>query len=237
LLLPSIGAAQTVGRRIEGELSGNIFFGNTRQVLAALRSEIERIDSAFSARGQFRYNYGETTTDAEGTVVSKRSWIGATNYDIRPFADFTPFVRGSVESSFENRIARRLSAGGGARLNMVRDSLTDVIFSAGVNGERTMPLPPGDSAGVTTLARGATSLRLRRIISPRLTFASETAYSPALSEFDDYTILTLNSLKVKLARFAGLTLTFRDGYDSRAMLRGALSNNDGEILVGILTTF
>jgi hypothetical protein len=236
-MIPVLARAQTVGRKIEGELSGNAFFGNTRQILAALRAEHERLDSAFSVRTQFRYNYGETTTDADGTVVSKRSWIGASSYDWRPFADFTPFIRASLESSFENKIGRRLSAGSGARWNIVRDSATDVIMSAGVNGERTVALAPGDTAGPITLARGSTSLRLRRIFNPRITMASETSYSPALTESGDYTIASLTSMKVKLARFAGLTLSFRDGYDSRARARGARSNNDGEILVGILTTF
>jgi hypothetical protein len=86
-----------------------------------------------------RFNYGETTTDLAGTVVSKRSWNAGSSYDFHPFADFSPFLRASIES--------------------------------------------------------------------------------------------------RLARFAGLSVTFRDNYDSKAILRGARTNNDGEVLVGLLTTF
>ena len=48
------------------------------------------------------------TTEAAGTIVSKRSWNAGANYDWRPYSDFTPFVRASLESSFENRIARHV---------------------------------------------------------------------------------------------------------------------------------
>jgi hypothetical protein len=229
--------AQTVGQKIEGELSGNVFFGNTRQILAALRAEHERIDSASSVRTQLRYNYGQTTTDATGTIVSKRSWIGASSYDWRPFARVSPFVRASLESSLESQIARRYRAGGGARLNIIRTAQTDVIASAGIDGERTTPLSTGNAPGSTTLARGNTSLRLRRDFNPTMSASSETSYSPALSDFGDYTILSVTALKMKLTSTAGLTLSFRDGFDSRAVARGARSNNDGEILVGVLTTF
>ena len=111
----SLGA-QAPSRKIEGELSGNAFFGNTRQLLAAIRAEHERLDSAYSFRIVSRMNYGQTTTDATGTFVSKRSWIVGSSYDWRPFSDFAPFIRLSMESSFENRIARRYSGGAGSRI-------------------------------------------------------------------------------------------------------------------------
>src|SRR5688500_2452507 len=107
VLVPTALAAQQPGRKIEGELSGNLFFGNTQQVLASTRAEFERADSGSAFRTIGRFNYGETTTDLTGTIVSKRSWNAGSNYDYRPFADFTPFVRAAVESSFENKIDRR----------------------------------------------------------------------------------------------------------------------------------
>jgi hypothetical protein len=233
----ALAAQQPPGRKIEGELSGNLFFGNTQQVLASTRAEFERADSGSAFRAIGRFNYGETTTDLTGTIVSKRSWNAGTNYDYRPFADFTPFVRAGFESSLENRIDRRYSVGTGSRYNIVRTTATDAIFSVGVAGEQTISLPPGDSAGATTLARATTNLRLRRDFTPRVTFTSETSYQPALTTGNDYTILSINALKMRLARFAALTLTFRDNYDSRAVARGARVNNDGELLLGLLTTF
>jgi uncharacterized protein DUF481 len=235
LVVPALLSAQPK-RKVEGELSGNLFFGNTRQVLASLRGEHERSDSVFAFRVLSRFNYGETTTDLAGTVVSKRSWNAGSSYDFHPFADFSPFVRASLESSLENRIDRRYSAGAGSRLNVIRNPATDVIFSLGANGERTEPLLPS-TQGTTTLARGIASLRLRRELTPRVSLTNESAYQPALTEGGDYTIQSVTALKMKLGRVAGLSLTFRDNYDSKSVARGARTNNDGEVLVGILTTF
>lgn len=236
LVLPAALMAQKP-RKIEGEVSGNVFFGNTRQVLASTRAEYERADSGSAFRALARFNYGELTTDLEGTVVSKRSWNAGSNYDLRPFADFTPFVRAAIESSLENKIQRRYSIGTGSRYNIVRTTATDAIFSIGVAGERTEALPPGDTAEAKTLARGTSSFRLRRDLTSRLTVTSETTYQPALTESDDFTILSINALKIRLARFAALTVTFRDNYDNQAVTRGARVNNDGELLVGLLTSF
>lgn len=236
LLLASSLPAQGT-RKIEGELSGSVFFGNTEQTLASTRAQYERSDSSFTFKTLARFNYGELTTPATTTIVNKRSWEAGANYDLRPYADFTPFIKVGYESSLENRIARRYSAGAGARYNIVRTPATDVIFSVGAAGEGTRPLAPGDSLGTITLARGSSTLKLRRAFNERVTFTSETAYQPALTKSGDYTITSTNTLKSALARFAALTLTFRDNYDSQAVLRGARVKNDGEILVGLLTTF
>ena len=236
VMIPTLLGAQSLGRKIEGELSGNAFFGNTRQVLANLRAEYERADSGYAFRAQSRFGYGQTKTDST-TEVTKRSWNVGSNYDWRPFADITPFIRAGVESSLESKIDLRYSVGTGTRWNIVRTERTDVIFSAGVNGEQTTPLTEPDTAGTTTLARGTTTLRLRRDFSERVSATSETTYGPALTESDDYTIVSVNTLRMKLARFAALTLSFRDNYDSQAESRGARTNNDAELMLGLLTSF
>lgn len=237
LLVASSLSAQGPKRKIEAELSGSVFFGNTEQTLASSRAQFERSDSGFTFKTLARFNYGELTTPATTTLVNKRSWETSANYDFRPYADFTPFIKVGYESSLENRIARRYSVGTGARYNVIRTPATDVIFSIGAAGEGTRPLPPGDSLGTITLARGSSSFKLRRAFNERVTFTSETSYQPALTESGDYTITSTNTLKTALARFAALTLTFRDNYDSQAVLRGARVKNDGEVLVGLLTTF
>jgi hypothetical protein len=239
MLCPLVLSAQGPTRKIEGEIAGSIFFGNTRQTVASTRAQYERSDSGFTFRALARFNYGELTQDIGGTIVNKRSWETGANYDFHPYADFSPFIKALMESSFENKIERRYSAGAGSRYNVIRTTATDLIFSIAALAEHTTPLtlfglPPAEA---TTLARGSSSLRLRRDFTPTVTFTSETAYQPALTVANDYTVTSVNSLKIKLARFAALTLTLRDNYDNRAVSRGARVNNDGELLVGLLTTF
>jgi hypothetical protein len=237
LVFPPCFLSAQPSRKIEGELSGSFFFGNTRQLLAHSRLEFERSDSAFAFRTMARMNYGETHTALEGAVVSKRSWDAVTSYEWRPFGDVSPLLRALLESSFENRIARRYSVTVGLRYNIIRTKSTELAARVGALSERTAALPPGDSLGLETIQRAMGSLRWKREFSERVSLTSENVYQPALSFSGDWTLVSVSALRVKLARFAALTTTFRDSYDSRAMLRGARTNNDGELLLGILTTF
>jgi len=234
----SLARAQAPVRRIQGEVSGNLFFGNTRQVLTSVRSDWEHSDSVYSFRLQARFNYGETKTDQAGTLVTKRSYTSGVDYGLNPFGDFKPYLRGNAEASLEKRIARRYSGGTGARLNITRTPSTDAIFSAGIVVEYTAALPGVNVAGPVTLARGTSSFRFRHNLSDRVTLTNDTSYEPALERRrSDYTVISQTSTRVKLATSAALTVSFRDSYDSRARGRGARTNNDGELLFGLLTTF
>ena len=235
-LLPTAALAQPLGTKLVGELSGNLFFGNTRQLLATSRLGYEKVDSAFQTRTEGRFNYGQTKNDSNVTSVSKRSWIATASGDLHPFADVVPFVQASLESSLEKKIDRRYSGGTGARYNFIRRPLTDVILSLGILAERTriMDAPPGVKE--TGIGRGLATLRFRREFSERISFMSENGYQPALRAFDRYTFNSDNSLRFKMSRRMSFSFSLRDSYDSEAKLRGARTNNDGEFVVGVLTT-
>lgn len=236
-ILPAVIAAQAPqrARKLESELSGSFFFGNTSQTLASTRLEFERRDSTYGLRLGGRFHYGETTPEPGGTFVSKRAWEVSAQVEGPAFRKVAPYVRASMNASLENRIARRYNIGLGTTYRAVATGGTDVVLSVGAAGEHTLPI--ADTLSTTTLARGNTTLRLRREFSSRVTMTNETVYQPALHPTSDYTIVSVTALQTRLARFAALTLSFRDSYDSRAVTRGARVNNDGELLVGLLTSF
>lgn len=237
LALPTWTMAQaaTVSRKLESELSGSIFFGNTSQTLASTRVQFERRDSTFGFRLGGRFHYGESTPEPGGTFVSKRAWELDGRMEFLPHGDFAPFVRANVNASLENRIALRSSIGVGSLYRVVQTGGTDVVLSVGAAGENTRPI--GDTLSSTTLVRGNTTVRLRRDFSSTVSLTTETSYQPAFRPTSDYTIVSVTALRTRLSSFAALTLTFRDNYDSRAVLRGARVSNDGELLVGLLTSF
>lgn len=234
---PSLASAQptATSRKLESELSGSVFFGNTSQTLASTRVQFERRDSTFGFRMGARFHYGETTPEPGGTVVSKRAWEIDGRMEFLPHGEFAPFVRANVNASLENRIAQRYSIGVGSLYRVVETGGTELVLSVGAAGENTRPI--GGSLVSTTLVRGNTTVRLRRDFSSTVGLTNETSYQPAFRPTSDYTIVSVTTLRTRLSSFAALTLTFRDNYDSRAMLRGARVNNDGELLVGLLTSF
>lgn len=229
---------QGLGWHGRGALSGNIFFGNTRQLLLSTGFGLEHVDSALQNRNEVRVNYGEATSDVDNrTFVSKRSWLVTSSLDVRPFTRINPFVQALLESSLEKKISRRYSAGAGTRINFVRTPATEAILSLGALVERTRAIDAATGDPTTSLARGLASFRAKRALGTRVALTSESVYRPALQAFGRYTLATDNSAIVALRQNVSFTVSVRDSYDSEARSRGARKNNDGELLFGVLTTF
>ena len=238
-LLPAPLAAQEHERRLEAELSASLFFGNVEQTLATLRTAYERADSSHALRGEVRFNYGETEDDTRGRHVSRRSWLGSANLDWRPFATHSQFVLATLESSLEKRIDLRYSGGVGHKVLLVRDERSSVDVSLAVLAERTITGEGPDVAPVPDelLARWSARFRARHEFSDRMNFRSETFYRPAFDDAGRFTFTTSTSLAYRMTTFASLRITFQDNYDSEARRRGARTNNDGELVIGVLGEF
>ncbi len=241
-LLPCALAAQGLGWDVKAEASAAAFFGNTRQSTLGTRLSAGRADSTMDVRtnGEFTYSEAEggAVDDRERPMfVAKRSWRTALTADYRPFARVSPFALASIESSFEKRIDRRYSGGGGAKVVFVRNERTTSDFSLAVLAERSL-LP--DTAGPRieeTLARYSARFRLERKMGERAVAAHETFYRPEVSELERFTLTSRTSLAYKMTTTLALQASFLDNYDSEARDRGARSNNDGELLFGVAATF
>jgi hypothetical protein len=232
---PSLGA-QEIGWSIENELSGSLFFGNTRQTLFTTRSSVARADSAYQLGGTVRFTYGESSDEDDDTFVSKRSWVGSLNYDHRPFARYSTFLFSTVETSLEKRIDFRYDLGIGEKLTFVRTGTTTADISVALLGERTY-LPSVLPDDTETLLRWSGRARYQRQVNDRVRISHVTFYQPAVNEFSRFTLRSTTSIAVQLASFANLNVSFLDNYDSEARDRGARSNNDGQLVLGLLTSF
>ena len=240
-LCPSLLHTQGVGWNVEGEVSANLFFGNTEQALVATRANVGHADSTFELSGAVRFSYGETTTPgattaAEGrTFVSHRAWLVSTSFDWHPFAPFSPFLFTSVESSLEKRIDVRYSAGAGGKVTLCRNERSEVSVSLALLGEQ-LELAGADALALPdeTLVRWSARFRIQRQINDRLSVRNETFYRPEFAELDQFTFTTRASLAYQISELLSVTLSFLDDYDSQAEARGARSNNDGQIVFGVL---
>ena len=237
-LLTDRAAAQGLGWHGQAALSGNVFFGNNRQVLVGTRLGAEHIDSTLQNRNEVRFNYGEATDqETDRDFVSKRSWLATSSLDYRPFLRVNPFAQGAFESSLEKKISRRYSVGAGTRLNFVRTPRTEAIASLGALIEQTRALDPERGNPTTSLGRAIASFRAKRAIGTRVVFTSESRYEPALKDLEKFTFATDNGAIVTLRQNLSFTASFRDTYDSEARRRGARKYNDGELLFGVLASF
>jgi hypothetical protein len=129
--------AQEIGWRGSAEANASLFFGNTDQWVVAGATRLAFSDSAVEIRGELRADYAETSIDSGGSTVSRRAWLASTGVDFAPFATVSPFLQGSAESSLQQRIHRRYSAGFGGKLTFVQSDDSKLSTSVALLWERT----------------------------------------------------------------------------------------------------
>lgn len=229
-------AAQERNWELESELGATLSFGNTRQTDLLARSAFERADSTYEFAVNGRFLYGEAADEGGVSFVNKRGWLVASNVDYRPFSLVSPFVFGSVESSFQRRIQSRASGGIGGKVTFNREDRNRFDLSLALLAERTVPRD--NLMESETLARWSGRARYRRTLGDdRLTFDSQTSITPAFEDTSDFTLTSTNSLTYALTEVVRLRVSFLDNYDSRAEERGARTNNDGQLIFSVVSSF
>jgi hypothetical protein len=229
-------AAQGLGRHLKAEANASLSFGNVDQSTMLTRLGASSVDSLLELTTDGYFTYGETRVDGTPSV-NKRSWGASLNANLRPFSQLTPFMLASVESSLEKRIVRRYSGGGGAKLTFVKNEGTSSDLSLALLAERTITAPSDTQRVEKVYARYSARYQLLRKVDDRVTFSLLTFYRPEFSAVRRFTSSANVALTYKLAKALALKATFVDNYDSEARGRGARSNNDGDVLFGLIATF
>jgi hypothetical protein len=229
-------AAQGLGRHLKAEANANLSFGNVDQSTILTRLGAGSVDSTLELTTDGFFTYGETRVDGIPTV-NKRSWGGSLSANLRPFSQLTPFMLASIESSLEKRIVRRYSGGGGAKLTFVKRESTSSDLSLALLAERTITAPSDTERVEKVYARYSARYQLQRKVDDKLTFSLLTFYRPEFSALRRFTASANVATTYKLAKALGLKASFIDNYDSEARGRGARSNNDGDVLFGLVATF
>lgn len=220
----------------KGELGGNAFFGNSSQIAITAALSGDRGRGLLRLSGRTGFAYGRETNDAGESFMSKRAWDLVVRLGFDRGTELGAFVVSRVESIFEKKIDLRYSGGAGGKYQ---------IGGGGIQAELTLALLvektiPREEAGVpeSLVAKWAAGFRLEREIDDgRLRFETETSIEPELREPGVFTLTSRSSLAFQLSQRIGVQFSFVDSYDSEAELRGARSNNDGQLFFGVVGTF
>lgn len=219
-------------------LSASLLYGNREQRILGTRGDLSRTDSVVELRADVQMSYGEASTETHPRVVFKRLWLGNLTADLLPHDWVSPFVFATVESNLEKRIEGRYSAGIGAKQTLVRSERTDMNVSLGLLGERLVPRTDAP-ASVTdqTLTRWSVRGKVRQSLGDRARLIHSTFWRPDAHHASEFLVQSQTDLEVKASQKVALTLSLMHNYDSEAMLRGARTNTDGQMLVGATATW
>jgi hypothetical protein len=203
----------------------------------ATKVGLDRKGRLFELENDLSFLYGEATGEAGNTFVNKRSWSVGSNLDYRGFSRMNPYLFGSVLSSLEKAIRIRYKGGVGAKFTALESETSVLDLAVAVLGEKTEERS-SDNGGSEILARWTGALNLRRSFSEdRTVFEVKAEYSPRFTALEDFTVRGETSIAFKLSEILMLKLSVVDNYDTGAMDRGAVSNNDGRVLFSVLSSF
>jgi len=224
---------------VETELGGSVFFGNRQQSQVNTRTEVELANSLFESLLEGRFTYGVATDGDGASQVNRRSWLLRSSVDLRPEGRWRPFVSGQAESVFERRIQLRYDAGSGIKYDNRIDRDNRVEFSVAIIAERTYRRGDESSAGdQVSVGRWSSDLRVRRtFLANRLGIDFRNQYRPVFDELGNFVLSSRNAFTVDLTEVVGLRFTVQTEYDSGARERGADTNLDGQIQLGVVASF
>lgn len=238
VVLPGTLSGQADEWNVEGEVGASLFYGNTDQTVVNTRTAVAHADSTAEISGDVQFIYGQSTDEGGTSFVSKRYWLANTSVDYRPLERVNAFFSGSVESSLQKKIDLRWNVGLGAKVGVVRTNFTRVELRVALLGERTRFVPSVTDGDEELLARWSAKLRVRRATgNERVVFSSETSYRPNAGDIEDFTMVSTNAISVDVSDYVRLKVSLVDNFDSLAEERGALSDNDGQVFFGVLSSF
>ncbi|HEY5219257.1 MAG TPA: DUF481 domain-containing protein, partial [Gemmatimonadaceae bacterium] len=214
--------------------NASVFFGNSQQQVLGADGKLAHLDSNLAVAAELQALYGEAAVDSGRNVVTKRLWLGTVTANVHPLDRVSSFLTTTYESNLEKRIASRYSIGAGAKWNIRHTKDTDASLSLSLSAERTKAM---DSTAVLQpderIARFSWLGKYHHTFDDHLDITHATSYQPSASGRAQFLISTNTELRYKMNGTASLSLAFTDNYDSGALLRGARTYNDGQMLFGI----
>lgn len=218
------------------EAQGSLFVGNNPQTIFTTRGSLSFEDSTFDSGVDVRFTYGETSRDGVARV-QQRWWLATLNLDAFPHDRWSPFMLGTFESSFERRLLQRWNGGLGAKYTPLDDDRTSLSLSLALLAERRIQLDAESVRQHDELARYSARFRANHRLNGKASLQLETFYQPEVGELDAYLYNSNVTLQYRMTEVLRLQFSYRDSYDTGAELRGATSNYDGQLVVGIGAEF
>lgn len=218
------------------EAQGSLFVGNNPQTIFTTRGSVSFEDSTFDSGMDVRFTYGETSRDGERRV-QQRWWLATLNLDAFPDDRWSPFMLGTFESSLERRLLQRWNGGLGAKYTPLDNQRTKFNVSLALLAERRIQLDAESQRTEDGLARYSARVRAQHQLNGRASVSLETFFQPELRQLDAYLYNSSATLQYRMTEILRLQFSYRDSYDTGAELRGARSNYDGQLVVGLGAEF
>lgn len=220
------------------DIAGNYLYGNQEQFILSARAGVAFRDTLWGARLDSRYLIGVGSANGVRRM-DRRSWLLSGSLDRRPEDVHSQFILASIEESLELRVRSRANIGAGYKYVIDCDTTYQLDASVALVGEQSV-LPIGGSPTDlvrSELVRLSNRVRYRNQLTEKMNLDHVTWLRPRADNFSDLLGSSSTSIGYLLTKRSSLRLSFINDYDSRSRARGARSNHNGQMVVGVAAKF
>lgn len=240
---PAAGDGPPPKISLSADVTGFASYGNTSERRLGTLLSVARGDRVWEMDATAIGTYSDVETPTTPYTVNRRSGSLLLAVDHRPFDDWSPFAWAKAEGSLEYRIALRSQVALGLKRVLYRTPAADsllsesVALSLAIIREETRATASALANPDFSVWRWSARLRTRRKVTRGMELLADLYYRPLVAEVSRYTLEASGTATFPLATTVGLVVRWRHLYDSEATLRGARSNSDGTINVGLRLEF
>ncbi len=119
----------------------------------------------------------------------------------------------------------------------LKNAATDANISAASLPNACAPAGSRPISNTIMAARWSGRARFRHQFDARLKLSHTTFWQPRVSDLQIYTVNSTSELSFAVRQSTSITISYLSQYDSAARGRGAQSNNDAQILLGVKSGF
>jgi hypothetical protein len=220
------------------DIAGNYLYGNQDQFILSARGGLAFRDTLWGARLDSRYLIGVGSANGVRRM-DRRSWLISGSLDRRPEDLHSQFILASIEESLELRVRSRANIGAGWKYVIDCDTTYQLDVSAALVGEVSVLPIVGNPMDLvrSQLLRLSNRVRYRNQFTDKVNVDHVTWLRPRVDNVGDLLGSSSTSIGYVLTKHASLRLSFINDYDSRSRARGARSNHNGQMVVGVAAKF
>ncbi len=223
-----------IGQGATIALTGLATYGNTRERQLASAIAFARGDSIWDFNAAALGTYSDIETATTPYTVNRRNGSVFLSLDRRPFDDWSPFGWAKIEGSLESRIALRHQVGVGLKRLLFRDEDDNVSVSLALIHEETRATAIAIANPDSNVWRWSARVRARRQVDGGARFRGEVYYRPLATDARHYTLDATAEAAWPLVDGVEFVVSGVHVYDSEATARGARSNLDLTMRVGLI---
>lgn len=231
-------AAPARADTLVADVAGSTTFGRSSTRTLTARASLVHVTPSLEVTLALAGAYQDFADPGQPRFVAMRSGRATLSFEGQPRRLVSPVLWLSAEGSLEAQVARRLEQGLGLKVTPVRRGRDVASLSLAVVHTTTEAFAGAPANPDGDVLRWSGRLKVDHDVpGTAVRFSTITFWRPLLTDASHYTASSLTRLTVPVSDLVRLVAAFTYEYDTEATARGATSNENGTVTIGLNVSF